>query len=56
VESEHAELKRQQDQAPKSREVLFMEIERLNQLRDKIMNMARSILENSNRQIEKIFR
>lgn len=55
-EHEHAELKRQGDQAPKSREVLFMEIERLNQLRDKIMNMARSILENSNRNIEKIFR
>lgn len=50
------DLSRQVDELPKSREVKFMELERLNQLRDKIMNMARSILENSNRNIEKIFR
>ncbi len=50
------DLTRQVDELPKSREVKFMELERINQLRDKIMNMARSILENSNRNIEKIFR
>ena len=49
-------LSRKEDSAPKSRETLFMEIERMNQMRDKIMNMARSILENSNRNIEKVFR
>ena len=33
-----------------------MEIERLGQLKDKMMNMVRSMLETSNRQVEKIFR
>lgn len=56
LENELNALQRKEDFAPKSREVLFMELERLNQLRDKIMNMARSILENSNRNIEKVFR
>ena len=56
VEHELSDMNVKNDKAPKSREVLFMEIERLNQLRDKIMNMARSIMENSNRAIEKIFR
>lgn len=56
VEHELSDMQVKNDKAPKSREVLFMEIERLNQLRDKIMNMARSIMENSNRAIEKIFR
>jgi hypothetical protein len=56
VQHEVNDLSAKHDAAPKSREVLFMEIERLNQLRDKIMNMARSIMENSNRAIEKIFR
>lgn len=56
LETRLQQLKRDADELPKSREVKFMELERLNQLRDKIMNMARSILENSNRNIEKIFR
>lgn len=56
VEHELSDLNVKNEKAPKSREVLFMEIERLNQLRDKIMNMARSMMENSNRAIEKIFR
>ena len=56
VQHEVTDLSAKHDAAPKSREVLYMEIERLNQLRDKIMNMARSIMENSNRAIEKIFR
>jgi len=56
VRAEVNDLTAKHDAAPKSREVLFMEIERLGQLKDKMMNMVRSMLETSNRQVEKIFR
>jgi hypothetical protein len=49
-------MRRDSDSAPQSREVKFTELQRLSQLRDNILNMARSIMETSNRNIEKVFR
>ncbi|MEO1232725.1 MAG: hypothetical protein AAFZ18_27895, partial [Myxococcota bacterium] len=56
LEHEYKALQREDDQSPKSRDIMFMELERLTQDRDKLMNMVRSVLEKSDRNIEKIFR
>lgn len=42
--------------APKNREVIMMEIDRLTKFREQIMQMARSIIDDANRLIERIFR
>jgi hypothetical protein len=49
-------LQRESDSAPQSHEVKFTELQRLSQLRDNILNMARSMMDTSNRNIEKVFR
>lgn len=56
INDQIAEWRRDSDSAPQSREVKFTELQRLSQLRDNILNMARSIMETSNRNIEKVFR
>lgn len=56
VNTDIKKLERDHDSAPQSREVKFTELQRLSQLRDNILNMARSIMETSNRNIEKVFR
>jgi hypothetical protein len=56
IQSDINRLRRDSDKAPQSREVKFTELQRLSQLRDNILNMARSIMETSNRNIEKVFR
>jgi hypothetical protein len=56
LDKQHRALKRKEDRAPKSREVMFMELERLNKLRDMVMNMARTMMQNADRNIEKLFR
>lgn len=49
-------LTRESESAPQSHEVKFTELQRLSQLRDNILNMARSMMDTSNRNIEKVFR
>lgn len=56
ISREYEKIKRDSDKAPQSREVKFTELQRLSQLRDNILNMARSMMETSNRNIEKVFR
>jgi hypothetical protein len=53
---EYNDLKQASDQVPHSRELMVMELKRLDDLRDKIMNMVRSMMEVSNRNTEKVFR
>ena len=49
-------LKNETSEAPKSREVLLFELDRISQLRGNIMDMARHFLEDSHRRIKEIMR
>ncbi|MBI2372895.1 MAG: hypothetical protein HYV07_02730 [Deltaproteobacteria bacterium] len=56
LSEEYDTLKNATNQAPKSREILLFELDRITQLRGSIMDMARHFLEDSSRRIKEIMR
>ena len=44
------------DKAPRARELIFSEIDKITKFRDQMINMARSMIDDANRLIERIFR
>ncbi|MBI4821577.1 MAG: hypothetical protein HY791_35275 [Deltaproteobacteria bacterium] len=56
LSEEYDTLKNATNQAPKSREILLFELDRITQLRGSIMDMARHFLEDSTRRIKEIMR
>lgn len=53
---EYDKVGAESNQAPRTREVLFAEVEKITKFRDQMINMARSVIEDANRLIERIFR
>lgn len=56
LEGDIDRLQRETQEAPKSREILLFELDRITQLRGNIMDMAKHFLEDSHRRIKEIMR
>ena len=50
------DVEKESKQVPHAREVIFMEIEKITKFRDQVINMARSLIDEANRLIERIWR